>query len=246
MTARIFMSAQKDHADINERLLTISITGHRWNKLTTGDVPRIELELIRVFGMIDHAVQSLSCNHPKRASARKGLIWLLSGLAEGADQLAFRVAPTEWRRAAVLPFSKYRYMLDFAPERATGGVDRRSELTAGLAQADVVIELAGLADATLAYEAAGDQMLAGSDLLIAVWDGKKGAGRGGTESVVEKALNAMPVVWIPSNGSRASTLLVTVDDLRDPDRASGVTADTVTPHIHQIVGSLPKPVPSAH
>lgn len=247
MSARLVIAAQKGHADINTRLLTVSVTGHRWNKLAPNDTERLKSELRRVFGIIDHAAQSSDPPHPNRAAGRKGPIWILSGLAEGSDQLAFEVAPVAWRRGAILPFSKDRYTKDFAPDRATGGVDRRSEFTEALAQADVVVELGDTSDASLAYEAAGDQMLAVSDVLIAVWDGKKGDGPGGTESVIATAVETMPVVWIPSVGSSASTVLLTAKTLRDRERAQPGTAQTLMWHIRDVLASPLKPfAPSAN
>lgn len=51
---------------------------------------------------------------------------------------------------------------------------------------------------TLFYEAAGREILKQADLLIAVWDGQKARGRGGTGQMVKEAIiNKIPVIWIP-------------------------------------------------
>jgi hypothetical protein len=180
----------------------VGITGHRWNKIPVAD--RVRRALAEVFAEIDAAV---------RAAAAAPSVRLISCLAEGTDQLAVAARPPGWSLAAELPFRRARYFEDFAPPRATGGIDRRDELTAALAAADTVAEPSDALEPTLAYEQASARMLALSDVLVAVWDGRPAAGRGGTAIVVRDALRSkIPVIWIDPARDAARRVLRGADE----------------------------------
>jgi SMODS and SLOG-associating 2TM effector domain 1 len=64
-----------------------------------------------------------------------------------------------------------------------------------------------------AFEAAGRQLVARCDVLVALWDGKKSRGRGGTASTLfDAALSSKPCIWI-------STEDLTVGDNLDRGQA---------------------------
>ncbi len=94
--------------------------------------------------------------------------------------------------AAPLPFPVGDYEKDFA------ALESRNEFRALLEAAESVMEFSGdRQEDAKAYERAGMAVLDMSDLLIAVWDGKPSAGRGGTtEMVYEAARRGMPVIRI--------------------------------------------------
>ena len=77
------------------------------------------------------------------------------------------------------------------------------------ARARLVLPLAGKPEKAIpdrlprSYETAGLTMLAQSDILVAVWDGKPADGRGGTGEIVDEAARrGVPVVVVdPSNGA---------------------------------------------
>jgi len=111
--------------------------------------------------------------------------------------MAVSSRPPAWSLHAILPFPRARYEEDFAPEKSSGGVDRRADFRAALAQAASIVELPDETDAVLGYERAGEAMLKESDLLVAVWDGLPGSGRGGTQAVLSEArAMGIPVIWI--------------------------------------------------
>jgi len=69
----------------------------------------------------------------------------------------------------------------------------------------VVPEQASMA---AACEAAGRQVLATSDALLAIWDGKAVHGQGGTAAVVERArLRRLPFLWVQA-GNRIPGIVV--------------------------------------
>jgi hypothetical protein len=153
---------------------TVGVTGHR--DLRPADVPMLEAAVRAVFDDLRH----------HRPATR---IVLLSALAEGADQLAARVAlACGVPLIAVLPMPKrfYRSTLD-GPSR-----EPFDELAA---QASEVIELP-LGSVTLGelaasgaaraerYDALAVYLVKHSQALIALWDGVASEKKGGTAQVV--------------------------------------------------------------
>jgi hypothetical protein len=95
---------------------------------------------------------------------------------------------------ALLPFPASEYETTFTDSSTSG------EFRDLLSRSSEAIELPGtLADTKGAYEVVGHEMVDRSDLLVAVWDGKPSAGRGGTPEIIEYALEqGCPVMWIDS------------------------------------------------
>lgn len=142
--------------------LYVGVTGHR--HIAPEDVARLEKELALLFALL-------------RADLPETPFVVASGLAEGADRIAARVALERGcRLVAVLPFARARYEEDFpAPES-------RREFAELLARAERVIELDGAASG---YERAGVWIVRHSQLLVALWDGEGAQGKGGTADVVD-------------------------------------------------------------
>ena len=187
---------------------TVGFSGHRWNKITADAAPRIALQLSAVLAEVDDAVRR-KFRIENAAGSRAPMVRLICNLAEGADLMAVSSRPAGWPLHAILPFSLARYENDFAPAHATGGVDRRAEFRAALAQAESIVELPDVNDAVQGYERAGQCMLEQSSLLVAVWDGQPAAGRGGTQAVISQAVAAaIPVIWIHSDREQAPVLLL--------------------------------------
>jgi hypothetical protein len=104
----------------------------------------------------------------------------ISSLAIGADQL---FADLVLRRGgalyAVLPFERY--------ERSFEAGEDRERYQALLKRAVEVEILSECTDDEQSYMAAGRRIVDRSDRMIAIWDGEKAAGLGGTGDVVEYA-----------------------------------------------------------
>ena len=105
-----------------------------------------------------------------------------AGLAHGAALVA------------VLPFSRAAYLQDFPEERS------RQDFMRLLAKAAEVIELDGRITSdqgrNAAYLAVGEAVVARSDLIFALWDGRPPNGPGGTSEIVEHARRrGCPVLW---------------------------------------------------
>jgi len=142
--------------------MRIGITGHQ--------------ELHGPFGWawVDAGIRSilLACSPPRIG---------LTSLAAGADQrFADAVLELGGTLEVIVPFPEYETRFTSAETRAAY---RRL-----LAAAELVRVLPRVDDSDEAsYLAAGRQVVDGSDLLIAVWDGQPAAGLGGTGDIVAYA-----------------------------------------------------------
>lgn len=121
------------------------------------------------------------------------LISVLSPLAEGADRLVARevLARPGSVLEVVLPLAKEDYMQDFESSES------REEFEHLLSRASRVQVLPATATREEAYEQVGRYVVEHCDVLVALWDGKPSAGRGGTAEIVQYARETgCPLVWI--------------------------------------------------
>lgn len=143
----------------------IGITGHR----NLGD----EAMVAFVAEQVAHILE--------RAEAKyNGQLVALSALAEGADQLFAEAALTRGiLLEVVIPFANYAD--DFSP----GPTCAHYEWL--LSCAKIVHHLPYTERSDEAYLAGGQWIVEHSDLLVAVWNGRPAAGKGGTGDVVRFA-----------------------------------------------------------
>lgn len=176
-------------------ILRIGITGHRPNKLSTAEIPHVMRQLRQVMSTIDSTV--------RRPETGKD-VQLISGFAEGVDQMAVAAAPPHWTVEAILPFPTHEYLKDFEQSAAGDNRDVRGEFLASLARASTVTELPMPTSDQRAhsYLAAGRAMLDRIDLLLAVWDGAEPKTGGTGEIVKEATERGLPVIWLASKAER--------------------------------------------
>jgi hypothetical protein len=126
---------------------------------------------------------------------------LLSSLAEGADRLVAREAVARGIELIVpLPLPVATYTEDFT----TGA--SLVQFTSLLRCAAEVVELPFRSNRTAAYESAARYVLEHCEILIAVWDGQRAQGAGGTGwSVQEARRRGVPLVWIHAGNRKAGT-----------------------------------------
>lgn len=116
-----------------------------------------------------------------------GPITAVSSLAEGADRVVARAALARpgGRLEVPLPLEVADYAADFADDASV------LEFNDLLAAADEVEVISPRphddASREAAYERAGIAVLERCDLLLALWDGQPGRGRGGTAELVAEA-----------------------------------------------------------
>lgn len=159
--------------------LTVGVTGHRPNRLHVGE------------GEVGRQLRWVMAGLKSAAQDRQ--LVALSAVAEGADHLFAEAAlDLGCRLDVLLPFLSADYETTFEDAASVPAY------RALLVRADTVKELPGaLSDTKSAYQAVGRAIVDASDIMVAVWDGKPAAGRGGTLEIVEHALACRkPVVWI--------------------------------------------------
>ncbi len=197
--------------------LTLGVTGHRLNRARTPDetgpgAPRpfdvgaVAKALDEVCAAVAAGLNAIETGVKQSFSDAPPIVTLVSALAEGADRLAARAALSAgFALDVALPCSAPLYMTSFVDEDSC---DEFNSLLAK-ARARLVLPLAGDAEQPLAerlpaaFEAAGLTMLALSDILVTVWDGKPAEGRGGTGQIVEEAARrGAPIIVVdPQNGA---------------------------------------------
>jgi hypothetical protein len=196
--------------------LAVAIVGHRPARIVDAD--RVQDQLRSILARVRAAL-------PPSARLR-----LVSALAEGADRMGAAAAPEIGAALdVVLPFAPHEYEKDFDEEAS------RHAFRALLAQAEAVLVLDGAADARdLAYEAAGRTLLDNSDLVVAVWDGQPGRGRGGTQEVLaDAARRQMPIVVVTPDGSSATVLQA--EGTRDPQRLDDLWRQPIEALDHALI-----------
>lgn len=131
-----------------------------------------------------------------------GGIRLLSALAEGADRLAARAVLRRQKGGlvAVIPMPVDQYLRDF------DGPESRQDFASLLDRAHEIVSLNPVGTRENAYLAAGTYILNHCQVLIAVWDEKRGRGVGGTADIVRRARRrGLPLIRIhPDQGTGAS------------------------------------------
>lgn len=153
----------------------IGTTGHR--KLIPSELPSIEARVHQVLTEI-------------RAQLPNTRLVVLSSLAEGADRIAAQIAlELECELWCVLPTSSEEYEKDFASEESRAEFHRLLDRSARIVNAS---ELSGhepdAVDRPQIYVDAGHELCRLSHALLAIWDGQKSNGPGGTAEVVRSFL----------------------------------------------------------
>lgn len=206
---------------------SVGIVGHRADRIVDPDRARARLD--EVLQSIEEALDRIAAS-PLYQAGRHPLR-MVSALAEGADRLAAWAALDRGLALeVVLPFEVAEYECDFLDESA------RQEFRDLLGRASGTIVLDGNDDERpRAYEAAGMTLLDNCDLLIAIWDGGPGRGRGGTREVIEQAARrGMPIIVIPPDGASITVrACVGAEPMRFDD-----VPETTTEKLHDLVAVL--------
>ncbi|MGE0447411.1 MAG: hypothetical protein AB7P99_19470 [Vicinamibacterales bacterium] len=183
--------------------LRIGVTGHR----AVADPAAIRTAVER---LLDQVASTLSRPDAPLACT------VVSPLAQGADRLVARAAMERLhaRLEVVTPFPMAEYRTDFDSPAD------RDEFDALLAHAQVIDELPGIgvaeaptlsADARrdAAYHRVGERVVDACEILIAIWNGRRAAGLGGTADIIDHALRHDRVVlWVDAERPDAPARLV--------------------------------------
>jgi hypothetical protein len=173
------------------RALRVGVTGHR--EIPAEELPALTAAVADVLRRIRAALDAvreapgLDLEAPPRAV-------LVSPLAAGADQLVAEEALAQGYELAVpLPYEKDAYVRelsaidDAAAQAARERFPRLYERAVSRLEVDAEPEAPDAERPGRPYEALGRLVVENCDLLLAVWDGGPGGGRGGTAHVVKTA-----------------------------------------------------------
>lgn len=178
---------------------------------------------------------------------------ILSPLAQGADRLVARAALAQhFTLVCPLPFDAEAYKQDFPDaaqkiefdtlrRQAANALTLDSDRPVGLSQADYD---ARAPQDTFAYEAVGRLIARNCDLMIGIWDGSPGKGRGGTAEIIRYAADfGPPVIWINATEDRPPVWIAEGHDLM-PGAAPRAPVEALLPfYLHRL---LTRPTPGHH
>ena len=187
--------------------LRVGVTGHRPGpRLPAGEVDRVTAEVASILDRLAEAARQAQKRYADVFDPAPPDLRLVSALAEGADRIAAKAAlEAGWTLEVVLPFAREEYEQDF------DSPDSKEAFRSLLGQASNVFCLAmppAAAARPRAYEAAGHLTLDNCDILLTVWDGKPGRGRGGTPEIIADALErGVPVLHVHAADNAPPSLL---------------------------------------
>ena len=224
--------------------LSVGITGHRVDTLSPESLAALPRRLAATLQMITDAALRIHATSSAYFSPDPPRFGFVSPLAEGTDQIAAEAAlGLSYQLHAVLPFTTDDYRQDM------GGEAAKARFDALLARAATRLELPGeRSNETEGYAMAGRATIAHCDVLIAVWDGLKARGRGGTAEVVETAImRGTPVIHLlPAADELGKMLWAAFDPVVD---TSGVDPMSERPldvaHVDQMLTAILLPPPGA-
>jgi hypothetical protein len=186
---------------MSDLTLKIGVTGHRPNKLSSGEFARLSTEVRELVADLRSIVDEVS-RQAEGLLAGSVRLQVISPLAEGADRIVASSAMELGAELIVLlPFAREDCLPDFSSDRS------RAEFLRLLGMAKEVVELDGRRNTEesrkSAYARVGAMVVARSDLLIALWDGESAEGTGGTAEVIQLAKRSgCPVFWLPTSNGR--------------------------------------------
>jgi hypothetical protein len=204
----------EDHTSRPALAWRVGITGAR--SLDPAHLPRLTAQLHDILLTVQALIRQLGLEPHVAAAYQQGApaLHCLSPLARGADRLAAREAlALGWHLHVPMPFPQNEYVKDFPIQ------EDRDEFESLLARAETTLALDGTSgdDAERGYEAVGRHVVRHSDLLIAIWDGRPAAGRGGTSDIVRYAAQTgVPIWWLHATEDRPPAWIGGIGDLRDP------------------------------
>jgi hypothetical protein len=127
---------------------------------------------------------------------------IVSALAEGADCLFVEAAIDQLSAhlIVVLPLSVSEYLHEFHD------FSNKSAFEVLLSNAKKIVRIEQKTSREESYLEAGKYIVDHSNILVAIWDGKKAQGIGGTGDIVELARQrSLPLAWIQAGNRRHGT-----------------------------------------
>jgi hypothetical protein len=236
--------------------LRVAITGHRpkSHKFPASSFDFVQQRLRDVFAVIDTTLAAIVKHDGDKYSGEPPTVRLVSGLAEGADQMAVEAMRDKWTLEAILPFPHESYADDFKQSASDGHRDvseafesasKKASTTVAFPDDPLIRQEHLTRDEnpseywrrrTPGYIRLGRFLLRQTDVLVAVWDGEREEGPAGTAEVVRAAVDAgIPIVWISSINNTVARM---VEDIDDDERPVAPDADCLRGSLARAIHSL--------
>ena len=221
-------------------VLTVGITGHRLEALGADGGEVLRKRLSAALQVVTDSARAVHAREAALFQDHEPRFDFVTALAGGADQIAAQAAlELGYNLSVVLPFEKAAYRQTLVENGDLGDFD------ALLEKNKRVLELPGdLDDRIEGYVMVGRATVAHCDILIAVWDGQKARGPGGTGDVVQTAIErGTPVIHIPPDPAEEPRLLwAAFDPVVDTQGVDPMAERSLDrQHVDQVLGALMVP-----
>ena len=221
-------------------VLTVGITGHRLDALAGEDAETLRNRVGAALEVVTESARTIHAREAPLFQSHEPRFDFVTALAGGADQLAAQAAlKLGYSLSAVLPFQRDDYRQSLIENGDLGDFD------ALLGKSRRVLELPGRIDDPLeGYVMVGRATVAHCDILVAVWDGQKARGPGGTGDVVQTAIErGTPVIHIPPDHDAEPRLLwAAFDPVVDTQGVDPMAERSLDrEHVDQVLGALMVP-----
>ena len=187
--------------------------------------------------VIRRALVEVLTDLKERAEKVGGQAELYVSVAEGSDTLCVEVArELKMPVHLLLPLAEAEFEKDFSSPAAWQR-SRTQIVTSRVSQgSDSIRRVGGNALRPECYNNLATHMLSQVNVLVAVWDGQPGRGKGGTKDVMDQAESlSLPVVRIDSNSGDVAadpfemTLLLPPNDALTTKLSAGLTTVPTAP-----------------
>jgi hypothetical protein len=169
---------------------------------------------------------------------------VVSPLAQGADRLvAERALDMNYEMQCAFPFDQAEYEHDFSG--TPGSTAQFRTLAARAITLPLEMDGGRGDDESRSYEAVGRLVVRNCDVLIAIWNGRPGKGRGGTADTVRFATNfGPPVWWIHAEEDKAPVWLTDPHQLGKSTAEPADAASALRQYLTRLV--VPPALPDLH
>jgi hypothetical protein len=221
-------------------VLTVGITGHRLEALAGEGGEVLRKRISAALQVVTESARQIHGSEAALFQSHEPRFDFVTALAGGADQIAAQAAlDLGYTLSAVLPFQRDEYRQTLVENGDLGDFDTL------LAKSKRVLELPGQLDDRLdGYVMVGRATVAHCDLLLAVWDGQKARGPGGTGDVVQTAIErGTPVIHVPPEPDLPPRLLwAAFDPVVDTQGVDPMAERSLDrEHVDQVLNALMVP-----
>lgn len=195
--------------DAQTHILRVGVTGHRPNKLADTSTAMLQRRTRLLLDCLADQVRQAQASHdmpdgaPPPVHDRPPGLRFTTALAAGADSFAADAAiDSGFDLDFVLPFPQETYIRSqsFSPPELETFLRLWEHAADGTTRME--LDVTNNTDDASAYVAVAHRILERTNILLAVWNGQKGDGPGGTAEVMALAMaRGHLVIWLDLDGT---------------------------------------------